>query len=177
MSYDIDLIDPVSKEIAKVPGHLMIGGTYKADYNPETCAFTPDLNNDASLNITYNYGRYYYEVFDSGIRHIYGMSGAESIPVLNEMINKIREKYMIDGQWIITKRERQIFFDKFGKQIINPFACIGSDDQYTSTVVVVDVSEEPNDDYWTATAGNAIRPLYQLIALATMRPDCIWDGN
>ena len=24
---------------------------------------------------------------------------------------------------------------------------------------------------------NAIKPLYQLLALAKMRPDCIWDGD
>ena len=33
MSYDIYLKDPVTGEAANVPGHLMIGGTYKADYH------------------------------------------------------------------------------------------------------------------------------------------------
>jgi hypothetical protein len=27
------------------------------------------------------------------------------------------------------------------------------------------------------TAANTMKPLYQLIALAKMRPDCIWDGT
>lgn len=36
MSYDISLNDPVTDEPASVPGHLMHGGTYKADYHPET---------------------------------------------------------------------------------------------------------------------------------------------
>lgn len=36
MSYDISLKDPVTNIVAEVPGHLMIGGTYNADYHPET---------------------------------------------------------------------------------------------------------------------------------------------
>ena len=40
MSYDIYLKDPVTNEVAEVPGHLMVGGTYKADYHPETGTFT-----------------------------------------------------------------------------------------------------------------------------------------
>ena len=33
MSYNIYLKEPVTGEVANVPGHLMIGGTYKADYH------------------------------------------------------------------------------------------------------------------------------------------------
>lgn len=33
-----------------------------ADYHPESGVFTPALNTEAWLNITYNYGHYYYEV-------------------------------------------------------------------------------------------------------------------
>lgn len=40
-----------------------------------------------------------------------------------------------------------------------------------------DISEGDTSDYWMDTAANAIRPLHQLIALAKMRPDCIWDGD
>ena len=31
--------------------------------------------------------------------------------------------------------------------------------------------------YWMPTRANAIRPLYQLLALAQMRPDGIWEGD
>lgn len=31
------------------------------------------------------------------------------------------------------------------------------------------------DGYWLPTRENAIRPLYQLLALAKMRPDAIWE--
>ena len=83
MSYDIHLNDPVTGEVAIVPGHLMTGGTYKADYHPETKTFTPALNTEAELNITYNYASYYYEALpENGIRTIYGLSGLDSIKIL-----------------------------------------------------------------------------------------------
>lgn len=61
VSYDISLKDPVTRKVANVPVHLMIGGTYKADYHPETGTFTSAMNTEAGLNITYNYSCYYYE--------------------------------------------------------------------------------------------------------------------
>ena len=52
----------------------MIGGTYKADYHPETGQFTPTLNKKAWFKIAYNYGCYYYEFHnEKGIRCIYGL--------------------------------------------------------------------------------------------------------
>jgi len=148
MSYDIYLKDPVTKETAIVPAHLMIGGTYRADYHPETDTFTPALNTDAHLNITYNYGVYYYEVYEEGgIRKIYGMMGVDSIPLLENMIATLTDKYFRDGDWITTKK------------------------------IIVDRYEGVSKDYWEATAANSIKPLYQLLSLAKMRPDCFWDGD
>ena len=37
--------------------------------------------------------------------------------------------------------------------------------------------EGDTSDYWLDTVANAVRSLYQLIALAKMRPDCIWSGD
>lgn len=34
-----------------------------------------------------------------------------------------------------------------------------------------------DDDYWNPTEGNAKRSLLQLVALAEMRPDGVWDGD
>lgn len=71
MSYDIRLCDPVTHEALQtdVP-HDMRGGTY-------AMGGTTGL----WLNVTYNYGKHYYRVLgDKGIRTIYGMTGAESIP-------------------------------------------------------------------------------------------------
>jgi len=118
MSYDIDLKDPVTKEVIEFDEpHLMRGGTYAIGGTTE-----------ASLNITYNYGKHYHRVFgEKGIRTIYGMTGAESIPVLEKVISEL--------------------------------------------------GDDVSDNYWEPTEGNAKRPLFQLIALAKMRPDGIWDGD
>ena len=63
MSYDIWLKDRVTEERIQLPvKHLMTGGTYRADYDERTGTFSPAAISDAWLNITYNYGRYYYEI-------------------------------------------------------------------------------------------------------------------
>lgn len=158
MSYDIHLVDPVSKETLQLPcEHAMIGGTYAADYDPKTGRFTPKPISEAHINITYNYGKYYYEATDGdprfahdevtayytdgstgptktayGIRGLYGKTGAESIPMIKYIIDFISKKYP---------------------------------------------SLETSDDYWEPTPGNAVRPLYQLLAMAQLRPDGVWDGD
>ena len=120
MSYDIALNDPVTGDIIELSEpHFMQGGTYAVGGTTEFW-----------LNITYNYGKFYRQdnVFGkNGIRTIYGMSEAESIPVLEKAISAL--------------------------------------------------GDETDDDYWTATEGNAKRPLLQLLAMAKMRPDGIWNGD
>ena len=37
--------------------------------------------------------------------------------------------------------------------------------------------EEGATGYWMPTRANAIKPLYQLLAFAQMRPDGIWEGD
>lgn len=178
MSYDISLNDPVTGRMAEVPGHFMIGGTYKADYHPETHTFTPALNTEADLNVTYNYSRYYEEVYpENGIRTIYGLSGADSILVLSNMIEKLEEKYKKASEWITVKRQIQVAYDEKGNAIEDLLKAIESGIKYSWRDETVDWYEGPDSDYWRSTAANAIKPLYQLLALAKMRPDCIWDGD
>jgi hypothetical protein len=178
MSYDIHLKDPVTEEVAKVPGHLMTGGTYVADYHPETGTFTPALNTDAELNITYNYGGYYGDVYKGkGIRAIYGMSGFDSIPVLEKMISSIEKKYKPNGEWIISKRKKTAYYDKNDREIDRYDVIFGKTECVREDEIEIEVNEGDTHDYWLPTAANALRPLYQLVALAKMRPDCIWDGD
>ena len=191
MSYSIELCDPVSGDVLQLDTkHEMRGGTYALGGTTE-----------AELNITYNYANYYYECTDGdkrfaheeisaryadgtdgpietqyGIRGIYGKSGAESIPMLRDMISRIEAKYKKDGEWIKTQRERTVFYDKDGKQI-DAFEAIVKKMVVQKEEYVETISEGPNEDYWEATAGNAIRPLYQLIALAQLRPDGVWRGD
>ena len=78
MSYDISLVDPVTRTtlLAEEPHH-MAGVTYAIGGTREL-----------ELNITWNYSKFYYRpnVFgENGIRSIYGKTGAESIPILERL--------------------------------------------------------------------------------------------
>lgn len=135
MSYDISLVDPVTKEtlVADTP-HQMRGGTYAIGGTDEMW-----------LNVTYNYGRWYrkdYAFGENGIRSINGLSGAESIPVLKKAITGLEE----------SKEE-------LPEEEINQ--CL----------------EQGVSGYWMPTKENAVRPLYQLLAMAQMRPDGVWESD
>jgi len=82
MSYDISLLDPVTKETIQLDdNHYIRGGTYAVGGTTE-----------AWLNITYNYSKFYYDVIGkNGIRSIYGLSGAESIPILKNAISLLKD--------------------------------------------------------------------------------------
>ena len=118
MSYDIYLRDPITKDVIMLDNnHQMKGGTYCLGGTAE-----------AWLNITYNYYKIFYEKLgEKGIRTIYGMSGVDSIPILQKAIDQLKD----------------------------------------------DVDE----DYWKPTEGNVKRSLIQLLTLAKLRPDGIWDGD
>lgn len=140
MSYDISLCDPVTKEPLKTDSpHMMTGGTYAVGGTKELW-----------LNVTYNYARWYYEpgVFapteeeSKGIRTIYGLTGAESIPVLKNAISALKSM-----NTDISEEERK---------------------EYENHEVT---------GYWMPTKENAIRPLCQLLAMAQMRPDGVWEGD
>ena len=150
MSYDIRLKDAVTGETIQLPyAHVMTGGTYRAEMDADG-RWAPAPITDAWLNVTYNYAEYYYRVFEPayrpeypeaepedrkdkkagylyGIRSIYGMTGADSIPVLQKAADQL--------------------------------------------------GDEVSSDYWEPTEGNAKRPLLQLIAMAKLRPDGVWDGD
>jgi hypothetical protein len=80
MSYDIRLTDPVTKATIEFESpHECMGGTYALGGTTE-----------AWLNVTYNYGCHYRRVFgENGIRAIYGLTGAESIPVLKAAMEQL----------------------------------------------------------------------------------------
>lgn len=82
MSYNINLREPVTEDtIVFDKKHQIIGGTYAIGGTSE-----------AWLNITYNYSDYFYKILgEKGIRTIYGMTGAESIPILKDAISKLKD--------------------------------------------------------------------------------------
>ena len=80
MSYDINLRDPVTKEVVMFDAkHQIKGSTYIIGGTTK-----------ANLTITYNYSTLFTELFGvNGIRFIYGKTGAESIPLLQKAINEL----------------------------------------------------------------------------------------
>lgn len=118
MSYDINLCDPVTHDVLELDDtHYMRGGTY-AMGGTTLC----------TLNATYNYAPIFRrELGEKGIRTIYGMTGAESIPVLEAAASRL--------------------------------------------------ADDATGNYWDETDGNVKRALLQLVALAKLRPDGVWDGD
>ena len=192
MSYDIRLRDPVTKEAIQLPTpHVMTGGIYAAEYDQASGAWRPRPIQEAWLNVTYNYGHYYFEAAEgderfarkwgegeanAGIRGIYGFTGAESIPMLTDLIQRIEGRYTKDGEWISTERKRTRYFDQHGAEV-DEIEALRSGGKYREEIQTETVSEGPDDDYWKATAANAVKPLYQLLAMAQLRPDGVWDGD
>lgn len=120
MGYYIELVDQDSGETLQLDQpHHMKGSIYCIGGSCE-----------ASLSVTYNYGQFYLDAFgnEEGIRTIYGLTGAESIPVLKQAIANMGD-------------------------------------------------EKPTGKYWEGNRGDAKRPLRQLLALAQMRPDGLWQGD
>lgn len=113
-------MDPVTKQTLELDEpHAMRGGTYALGGTRELW-----------LNVTYNYGSIFCKpevLGESGIRSIYGLCGAESIPLLQKAADAL--------------------------------------------------ANDVDSDYWKPTEGNAKRALVQLIAMAKLRPDGIWDGD
>lgn len=93
MSYDVHLQDPVTHETILFDApHLIRGGCYAVGETRE-----------AWLKITWNYADYYYRVFgEKGIRTIYGMTGAESIPILKAAMESLSDDASKD-YWAATE--------------------------------------------------------------------------
>lgn len=108
MSYDIYLVDPITRRVLELDApHQMRGGTYSMGGTTE-----------AHLNITYNYGGHFYRVFEElpaprplapawmheeggpvgGIRTLYGLSGAESLIVLDRAMALLKDD-VTDDYW------------------------------------------------------------------------------
>ena len=114
MSYDISLKDQITGETLEFDeAHHMRGGTYSVGGTTS-----------AHLSITYNYAPHFYLVFDSlpgpratapqwmrdygvgkpvhGVRTIYGLTGAESLPVLDKAISALGDDVDAD-YWKATE--------------------------------------------------------------------------
>ena len=93
------------------------------------------------------------------------------------MISIISNKYKKNDTWISTKRKKTVYYDEERNELENILVFLKQKVPATEEIIEYEVNEGDISDYWLPTAANALRPLYQLMALAKMRPDCIWDGD
>lgn len=208
MSYDIRLKNRITGETAmmKHPQYV-ICGTVRAVIDERTGHLVPVERVEADINITYNYSHYYYEATDGdsrfahdevsayyadgttgpietkyGIRGLYGKTPAESIPMLMDMIAKIKKKYTDEGgEWIETERRKTIYL-RNGKRISEreEIDAILHHTYDEKKEIKFMVNEGDMSNYWTATAANAIRPLQDMIVMASdnlTESDIVWDGD
>lgn len=90
MSYDINLLDPITKEVIEInDAHFLRGGTYKVGGSKEL-----------TLNITYNYSKILHRViqpkntpseYKTGIRSLYGITALEAVPILEAAISNLKD--------------------------------------------------------------------------------------
>lgn len=108
MSYDIQLLDPITKKVVEINDpHFIRGGTYQLGGSTEL-----------TLNITHNYSKILHRVlrpdvvpsltekktdrYDTGIRSLYGLTGLEATPILEDAINQLADDVSSD-YWEATE--------------------------------------------------------------------------
>lgn len=107
---------------------------------------------------------------------------AESIPMLMDMIEKIKAKYTDEnGEWIDTERTKTVYY-KNGKEIKerNVLDAILNHDYDRKEEVTYSVNEGDISSYYMATAANAIMALKQMMVMATdnlTEKNIVWDGD
>lgn len=206
MSYDIKLKNKKTDETAFMQHPQYVrGGTVPAKIDPVTGTLVQAAQAEASINITYNYSGYYKEATEGdlrfahdevsayyadgttgpvqteyGIRGLYGKTPAESIPMLNDMIQRIRNTYQDEhGEWKTGTRIRRRYW-KDGKEVKDDIGAILHGIKLEKTTEEYTVSEGDTSNYWERTAANAIHPLQTMLIMATdnlTNPDIVWDGD
>lgn len=97
MSYDINMVNKNTGRVIQFPTPIDLkGGTY-----------TIGGTTDAWLNVTYNYSEHFYRVMgEKGIRTIYGMTGKEATPILENAISQLKND-IADDYWEPTEGNAQ----------------------------------------------------------------------
>ena len=127
MSYSISLVDKETGKTLELPtGLLAKSNNVPVKFDKNSGYFSPIAFTYAELNITYNYSKYFREANENGIRVIYGKTAEESLKILEDMKEKILEKYYDKDtcQWLISVKERNRYFDKYGNEITNPISLV-----------------------------------------------------
>lgn len=134
------------------------------------------------FNITYNYAPYYDKAVrfqENGIRTIYGMSGKDSLPLLNELIKDIKDRYTDEnGNWSKTTRvEKTWYYNEKKINMLEAFELVTKDKKIKIKEEVIEIDEGDTSDYWKVTAANAYEAILELICMAKECPEGIWNGD
>ena len=96
--------------------------------------------------------------------------------VTGEVLHSDSPHMMRGGTYNYSKiYRRDSVFGKDGIEII--FGKTGLESIPLLEKAIEALGDDVSKNYWEATEGNAKRPLVQLLTMAKMRPDGIWQGE
>ena len=101
---------------------------------------------------------------------------------LDKSHNLIGGTYCVGGTdraWLnVTYNYADIFYKVLGeKGIRSIYGLTGKDSIMILSKAISELKDDVSDNYWEATEGNVRKALSDLLQLAIMKPDAIWDGD
>lgn len=190
MSYDIgyytkETWDKESdKEPIKVTPFQAEGGTVRAELIDGR--LVPAKIAECEINITYNYGKFYYEHLDEeqGIRWLYGKTGAEAKERLEKAVRTLGIDRYTGPFWSISSN--YTLGRIFNNDIILPIP----EEKHKEYIQVDDWDSHPELDYlvsigylkdegsyWKSTPGNAGYALMKILTWVIQNPDGVFNGD
>ena len=158
MSWSLELQDPNTHECIHINDkHFMFG--------PNICFGGSDR---LSFDITYNYGKMYRKVRFHP-HDIYGKTGMEAIPILQDAIKKLKE---LDNE---EETRKILEEDKEAREKIRKEYEDGKLSETTFSLLY-DNERSPND-YWFPSPEHSITALECLVELSEMALDGVWEGD
>ena len=149
MSYDIYIEDENGETITVAERHQLRGGTYCVGGSEKL-----------HLNITYNYAPYYFTAFDEdGIRSLYGKKVVDTVQTIANAI------VAVEGMVDIEKLQKHLY----KRRKADPAALYNK--------LGLTVPDWSADDYWCPTRANAAKALQDLLALASLGLQGVWNGD
>lgn len=194
MGYYIKLINQKTGKVVHLENKEFLRSSLVPVIYDETSRYMiPQGSQEASLSVTYNYSKYYYEATEGddrfahpndgeteyGIRGLYGKTAWESIPMLKDMIQRIELKYRPNGEWLQTTRKKKVYLDPATGKQYHPVEALGIAASLQEIEKSYAVSEGDTSNYWEETAANAILPLRDMLRLAKQfaDEDAVWSGD
>ncbi len=179
MSYDLELIDLKTGKVLELDEpHYFSGGTFQVGGTTEL-----------RYNITYNYAKIFYPLLgEKGIRFLYGQTGEQVIPILEQAIAKLdgtffvpelnekeKEKLALLEQLRDAAKkleDHESYYAGFGGIPIEKARLLKSIEHFTSEETL-----KVENNYWKCTEENVKKALTVLLEMSKLRPEGIWQGD